>query len=117
MRGVKWYRKLAELFLDVSVCNSFIAWSNRNPFTKMTHLTFRKKLIPEIIIFHSSGSRPPQTGPKTTVDSPLRLSEKHYRLCIKNCFKVYYTVLDHKREDDPRVDHALGTCVSEDESE
>ena len=26
MRGVKWYRKLAELFLDVTLYNSFIAW-------------------------------------------------------------------------------------------
>ena len=78
MRGVKWYRKLVELFLDVSVYNSFIAWSNLNPFTKMTHLTFRKKLITEIITLHSSGSKPPQTGPKTTVGNPLRLTEKHY---------------------------------------
>ena len=28
-------------------------------------------------------------------------------LCIKNCFKVYHTVLDYKRENEPRVDHAL----------
>ena len=73
MRGVKWYRKLAELFLDVTLYNSFIAWSNLNPFTKMTHLTFRKKLITEIITFHSSGSKLPPTGPKTTVDNLLRL--------------------------------------------
>ena len=78
MRGVKLYRKLAELFLDVSVYNCFIAWSNLNPFTKMTHLTFRKKLITEVITLHSSGSKPPQTGPKTTVGNPLRLTEKHY---------------------------------------
>ena len=155
MRGVKWYRKLAELFLDVSAYNSFIAWSNLNPFTKMTHLTFRKKLITEIITYHSSGSRPPQAVPKTTVDIPVRLTEKHYielyprtckkaspqvkcvvcqahkirsdsrywfpdggvGLCIKNCFKVYHTVLDYKREDDSRVDHALGTCISEESSE
>ena len=25
-RGVKWYRKIAELFLDISVYNSFILW-------------------------------------------------------------------------------------------
>ena len=73
MRGLKWYRKLAELFLDVTLYNSFIAWSNLNPFTKMTHLTFRKKLITEIITFHSSGSKLPPTGPKTTVDNLLRL--------------------------------------------
>lgn len=77
MRGIKWYRKLAELFLDVIV-KSFIAWSKLNPFTKMTHLTFRKKLITEIIAFYSSGSKPPQTGPKTTVDNPLKLTQKHY---------------------------------------
>ena len=73
MRGLKWYRKLAELFLDVTLYNSFIAWSKLNPFTKMTHLTFRKKLITEIITFHSSGSKLPPTGPKTTLDNLLRL--------------------------------------------
>lgn len=39
----------------------------------MTHLTFRKKLITEIITFHSSGSKLPPTGPKTTADNLLRL--------------------------------------------
>ena len=135
MWGVKWYRKLAELLLDVNVYNSFISWSNLNPFTKMTHLTLRKKLITEIITFHSSCSKPPQTDPKPTVDNPLRLTEKHYielytrtgnkaspqikcvvchaykirsdsrywcpdcgvGLCIKNCFKIYHTVLDYRR--------------------
>ena len=78
MQGVKWYRKLAELFLDVSLYNFFIAWSNLNPFTKMTHLTFRRKLITEIITFHSFGSKLPKVAPKTTVDNALRLTEKHY---------------------------------------
>ena len=115
--------------------NSFISWSNLNPFTKMTHLTLRKKLITEIITCHSSCSKPPQTDPKPTVDNPLRLTEKHYielytrtgnkaspqikcvvchaykirsdsrywcpdcgvGLCIKNCFKIYHTVLDYRR--------------------
>lgn len=39
-RGVKWYRKLAELFIDISVYNSFILWKKMNPQSKIDHLKY-----------------------------------------------------------------------------
>ena len=41
-RGFKWYRKLAELFIELFVYNSFIISKKVNPENStMTHLLFR----------------------------------------------------------------------------
>ena len=59
LKGLKWYRKVAELFIDVSIYNAFVIWQNLNGVG--THLDFRKKLVDEIISFHSFGTQAPQT--------------------------------------------------------
>lgn len=33
-KGIKWYRKLAELFLDICVYNAFIVYKKLNPGNK-----------------------------------------------------------------------------------
>ena len=48
LNGLKWYRKVAELFIDISVYNSLVIWQNLNGAVG-THLQFRKKLVDEII--------------------------------------------------------------------
>ena len=58
-RGVKWYRKIAELYLDISVYNSFILWKKKmNPDKQnVAHFSYRKLLIEEIIMFHTFGGQ------------------------------------------------------------
>ena len=44
-QGVKWYRKRAEFFIELSVYNSFIIFRKLNPENNtMTHLFFRQAL-------------------------------------------------------------------------
>jgi len=79
-RGVKWYPKLAELFLDIAVYNAYIVWKKMNPETKrkksLSHLEFRKQLINDMITAHSFGMRTNgSTGPKNT--HPLA-TERHF---------------------------------------
>ena len=40
-KSLKWYRKIAELFLDVSIYNSFVVWrepNNSNTFVLQTEI-------------------------------------------------------------------------------
>ena len=62
-RGVKWYRKLAELYIDVAVYNSFIIYKKLMVGSKTDHFNFQKMFIEELIMFHASGGSPYSTGP------------------------------------------------------
>ena len=62
-RGVKWYHKLAELYIDVAVYNSFIIYKKLMVGSKIDHFSFQKMLIEELIMFHASGGLPYSTGP------------------------------------------------------
>ena len=62
-RGVKWYHKLAELYIDVAVYNSFIIYKKLMVGSKIDHFNFQKMLIEELIMFHASGGLPYSTGP------------------------------------------------------
>ena len=62
-RGVKWYHKLAELYIDIAVYNSFIVYKKLNGGSKINHFSFWKMLIEELIMFHASGSSSYSTGP------------------------------------------------------
>ena len=77
LKGLMWYRKVAELFIDIPVYNSLVIWQNLNGDVD-THLQFRKKLVDEIISFHSFGTQAPQTGPLYQHANPLRLSGRHF---------------------------------------
>ena len=58
---LKWCRKIAELFIDISIYNSFVLWKKlNNNITNQTHLTFRQ--IEEIISYHLFGQQAVQTG-------------------------------------------------------
>ena len=70
-KSLKWYRKITELFLDVSIYNSFVVWRELND-SKDTHLNFRLKLITEIISWHSyTKGKNNRHGPQTH-KQPLR---------------------------------------------
>ena len=63
-RRVKWYRKIAELYLDISVNNSFILWQKINPDKQnVNHLSYRMLLIKKIIMLHAFGGQGQSTGP------------------------------------------------------
>ena len=75
-KSLKWYRKLAELFIDFAVYNSFVIWRELN-FSDATHLQFRQKLVKAIIMNHCYGGTGEKSGPHTH-DQPLRLKERHF---------------------------------------
>ena len=80
-KGVKWYRKIAELFVDAAVYNSYVIYKKLNPDEHhIDHLSYRMKLIEELVMFHLSGSAPHQTG--RNIAGPdqnlLRLVERHF---------------------------------------
>ena len=52
--GNKWYKKTAELFIELPVYNAFIVWKKLNNSTN-TQLIFRHELIQEIITIHLNG--------------------------------------------------------------
>ena len=122
-RGVKWYRKLAKLFLEICVYNSFCIWQKLNPDKSFDNLKFRKLLIEELIMYHSHGSRPRQAGPQNCGGNPLRLFERHFisiypNRCSKkkypqvNCVRCYAM----KKQKDTRYwcsKCGLGLCLLE----
>lgn len=77
-KGIKWYRKLAEVFIDFATYNSYIIWKQLNN-SKHTNLQFRLQLVDAIIMHHlnkTETSHPP--GPSPSNKDPLRLKEKHF---------------------------------------
>ena len=44
----RWYRKIAELFIELSIYNAFILWKKLNNSTK-TQLIFREEFIQEML--------------------------------------------------------------------
>ena len=79
--GNKWYRKIAELFVELSVYNAFIVWKKLNNSTE-TQLIFRHDLIQEIITVHLSGQSSLNAGRSPAILSqnsdPLRLKGRHF---------------------------------------
>ena len=39
-RGLKWYRKIGELFIDITLYNAFIVWKKLNPNNKTVTFNF-----------------------------------------------------------------------------
>ena len=80
-KGVKWYRKIAEVFLDFTVYNAFIVYKKLNPGKKTTHLQFRQEIINQIITFFVCRSQSNNRGRGfafTPHLNPLRLKGKHF---------------------------------------
>ena len=79
-KGVKWYCKLAEVFIDFAIDNAYLIWKKLN-VSKRTNLEFRIALVEAIIIFHVNGQCKAPLGPTSIPDEnkdPLRLKEKHF---------------------------------------
>ena len=77
-KGIKWYRKLAELFIDFSIYNSFIIWKKLNSQSKLTNLQFRLQLVDAIIMHHLTEKGSNRPGPSGKDRDPLRLKERHF---------------------------------------
>jgi hypothetical protein len=77
-KGLKWYRKIAELFIELAVYNAHTLWKLSNGFNK-TQLQFRMDLVKDIVTYHLSGTRAFQSGQKPAGDAnPFRLIGKHF---------------------------------------
>ena len=55
-KGVKWYRKIAELFLEIAKYNSYIVWRNINN-SNATQLSYRQNLVKEILILFQQAAK------------------------------------------------------------
>ena len=62
-KTLKWYRKLAELFIDISIYNSYVIWKELTT-SHATHLSFRQVLVRDIITAHHYGATKNQRGRK-----------------------------------------------------
>ena len=64
-KGLKWYRKIAELFIDICMYNSYVIWKKSNPTQRgrgITHLQYRQNLIKPILMYHFHQEAPKQLG-------------------------------------------------------
>lgn len=77
-QNVKWRGTTVELFLDICVNNYSIVWLKLKPEKEIDHLTYRRNIVTETIPFHFHREKTYQIGPKTIVNNPLRLGEKHF---------------------------------------
>ena len=79
-KGLKWYSKIAELFLEIAVYNSYIVYC-KLANTPVTQLKFRENLVKALIMFHVNDVGTYQTGRGKPTDinhNPPRLIGKHY---------------------------------------
>lgn len=76
-KGVKWYRKLAEVFIDFAIYNSFVMLKKLNSNIR-TNLQFRTQLVDAIIMHHLHTEDSNRPGPSPANKDPLRLKEKHF---------------------------------------
>jgi len=78
-KSMKWYKKLFQHLLDVTVYNSFVLYKKKNPGTQDTLLSFHTKLIDGILTKYctaqhiATGGRPSGSG-----DAPIRLTDRHF---------------------------------------
>lgn len=78
---VKWYRKISDLSLNISVYNSLILQNKVNPDKQnVDHLNYRKLLIKKIIMLHEFDGHSHSTGPNhdTMKVSLIRVTERHF---------------------------------------
>ena len=75
-KTLKWYRKLAELFIEISIYNSYVIWKELTT-SHATHLSFRQMLVREIITAHHYGATKNQRGRKIH-EHPFRLTDRHF---------------------------------------
>ena len=106
--GLKWYRKIGELFIDISMYNAFILWKQLNPTRKESNQE-RIQLCVQIqnplrlTERHFPDQKNQQTGRKKSkcvvcnmngirreVIYECRPSDK--ALCVVPCFKLYHTI-------------------------
>ncbi|XP_066918855.1 piggyBac transposable element-derived protein 4-like [Clytia hemisphaerica] len=77
-RGVKWYRKLGELFIDIAMYNSYLVYKKVIFDDAIdTHLKFKINVIEELMTRHHHGAAAPNRGPNAGPNL-LRLVERHF---------------------------------------
>lgn len=78
-KGLKWFRKLFEVFLDICVLNSYILFNKQKPASgKVKHFDFMIALITDMVSRHLHvGVHLQHLVPKQN-ENILRLSERHF---------------------------------------
>ena len=74
-KGLKWFRKLFEVFLDMCVLNAYVL-SNKRQTTKTKHVDFVMSLVNDIVARHFH-VRQSSVTPRRQVDF-RRLTERHF---------------------------------------
>ena len=90
-KGLKWYRKLAELFIEFCIYNSYIVWKKLN---NSTSTQYRQNLVKVIIQYHLCRQRALQPGrgePINLINNPLRLIERHFISRKNQCLGRKYS--------------------------
>ena len=85
-KGVKWYIKLFEHLLDVSVFNSFVLYKQCNVNSKLAFLDYKLLLVEKMVTKYHFGGTASARGP--SVDCPLRLTARHFPSHIAASFDV-----------------------------
>jgi len=76
--SMKWYKKLFQHLLDVTVYNSFVLYKEKNPGTQDTLLSFRTKLIDGILTKYCTARHIATGGRRSGSDAPIRLTDRHF---------------------------------------
>ena len=104
-KTIKWYKKLFSHLLDITVQKSYAMFQMNNE--KNLELSeFRLQLVRELI--EEYGSKRPQSRERPPIDSPLRLTARHFIAFIpgdnarKRCFFCSHTVQREKKRSDTR---------------
>ena len=80
-KGLKWYRKIGELFFDVTIYNAFVFWKKINVNNKAYHLKFRQDLTKIIVMYHLTREKslyPGRGEQMNYLHNPLRLIVRHF---------------------------------------
>ena len=75
-KTIKWYRKLFFYVLDVAVFNSYVVHRQLTG-QDMTYHRFRENLVHQLMEEYHTARRP-SCGGRPTLDTPLRLSARHF---------------------------------------
>lgn len=104
-KTIKWYKRLFFHLLDITVQNSY-AMFKVNSKKNLELSEFRLQLVRELI--DEYGSERPQSRGRPSIDSPVRLTARHFIAFIpednarKRCFAWSHTVRREKKPSDAR---------------
>ena len=76
-KTLKWWRKMFFWLVEVSIVNSFVLYKKVNHTTTLQHLTYRQKLV-EQLVGDIRNNRSEQRGRPSSLDCEERLNKQSY---------------------------------------